>query len=137
MQAKAGQKQIGLGLLICALFLAYGINILGTGNLVFSDLQAGNGSSASSGTKQSSMNGGNGLWHFNYQAITNISSELFLSSPKTSSWLLAKTFFNLLSSLIASLIICLIVSSRLAGSLCSQFSSIGITVFLHKKDGMK
>gem|GEM_PF-5119094 len=92
MQAKAGQKQIGLGLLICALFLAYGINILGTGNLVFSDLQAGNGSSASSGTKQSSMNGGNGLWHFNYQAITNISSELFLSSPKTSSWLLAKTF---------------------------------------------
>ncbi|MEQ8175469.1 MAG: hypothetical protein ABRQ26_10435 [Syntrophomonadaceae bacterium] len=137
MQMKASKKRILLCLLICCLFLASTVNIFGTSNSAVSDLYADNASSSSLGAEQSSMNSGNGLWHFNCHAITNLSSELFVSSTKPSQWLLAKTFFGLLTALIAGLITCLIFSSRLAGSLCSQFSPIGIIVFLHKKDGMK
>ncbi|MEN6391140.1 MAG: hypothetical protein ABFD04_12050 [Syntrophomonas sp.] len=137
MQMKASKKRILLCLLICSLFLASSVNIFSASHSVVSDLYAGNSSSSSLGAEQSSMNSGNGLWHFNCQAITNLSTELFASATKPSQWLLAKNFFDLLTSLIAGLITCLIISSRLANSLCSQFSSIGITVFLHKKDGMK
>lgn len=137
MQINASNKRIWLCLLICFLFAASYSGIFSTDNIVSSDLYAMNTSSASPGAQHSSMSGGAKLWHLNYSAITNISTEFFGSSPKPAQWLFAKTIFNILSSSIIALIICLILSSRLAGSLCSQFSSIKITVFLHKKDGMK
>ncbi|MEN6347793.1 MAG: hypothetical protein ABFD08_00135 [Syntrophomonas sp.] len=137
MQINASKKRIWLCLLICSLFAASYLGIFSTDNVFSSDLYAMNSSSASPGAEHPAMSGGTSLWHIHYLAITNITTEFFGSSPKLAQWLFTKTILNILTSLITALTICLIFSSRLAGSLCSQFSSIAIISFLHKKDGMK
>ncbi|HWP98762.1 MAG TPA: hypothetical protein VN426_18115 [Syntrophomonadaceae bacterium] len=135
MPIKVSKKNIWICLLVCSLFLTSNIGILTTNGIVSSDGYAFNNSSINGGSEHSSMNGVTDLWNINY--LSNISSELFVSSTKPSQWLLTKTIFNILTSSITAQIICLIYSSKLTGNLCSQFNSIGITLFLHKKDGMK
>jgi hypothetical protein len=137
MRIKLSKKHICICMLVCSLFLACYPGLFISNGIISSDGYALNSSSFSGGVEHSSMNGGGAnLWHTNYFAITNISTEIFTSSIKHSEWLL-KLIFSILTSFITAQIICLIYSSRLAGSLCSQFNSIGITLFLHKKDGMK
>lgn len=138
MQMKISKKHIGTCILLCSLLLAYCSGfVIGNG----CDSSGGyswtaNNLSALSGTEHTSMDGGTDLWHINYSILNNITG-LFLSSEKPSEGLHVKTLFNILICLITAQIICLIYSSRLALSLCSQFNSIGIALYLHKKDGMK
>lgn len=133
MQFKASKKHIWICLLVCSLFFAYGAALFHFS----SDGYALNSAYFTAGAEQSSMTGAASLWHGNDPAITGISAELFISAMKHSQGLLFKVILSILTWLITARIICLIYSSRLAGSLCSQFDSIRITLFLHKKDGMK
>lgn len=82
-----------------------------------------------------SMNGAS-TGHFDYLAA-DTSIDPFISLMKQSRGLFTKFGFNLLTAVAAAQIISFIYSSRLSAQVCSQFNSIKITCFLHKKDGMK
>lgn len=129
MHKKVCKKHIWICLLACSLIFAYGTTLIG----VSFDGYLLNSSSINGGAERSSMSGATVLWHVNDLAITATSAEILVAPAKHSQWLL----FSVLTSWIAARIICLFFSSRLAGSLCSQFDSIQITLFLHEKDGMK
>lgn len=134
MRINTKQTSIWICLLICSLLLTCYTGIFSPGSVVLTDVNtySNNGSS-----ENWSMTGPTDLWQVDYLAITDISTPFFISSMKHSPGPSTRTIFNILFLLITAQIICLAYSSRLAGSICSQFSSIGITLFLHKKDGMK
>jgi hypothetical protein len=84
------------------------------------------------------MDGGTSFRHLDYMSAVGISIEFFnFSSIKNTRPLAAKTIFDILTALIAAQIVCFIYSSRLSKNICTEFNSIRIIFFLHKKDGMK
>ncbi len=137
MHTKVSKKHIFICLLLCSLFLTSYISVLNTNGLISSASDLFDISSVSGGSEHSSMNGGANPGHVAYMAATNTSIEILISSIKQSRSLVTKTSFNILSAIIAAQIICLIYSSSLSEKICTQFNSIRITFFLHKKDGMK
>ena len=137
MQIKISNKRILICLLLCSLFLTSYISILNTNGLIFSDVNLFDRSSISGANEPSSMNDSANSGHVDYMATTDTSINLSISSLKQSRWLVTKTSFNNLTAIVAAQKICFICSSRLSDTICTQFNSIRITFFLHKKDGMK
>jgi len=130
------KNYILISLLLCSWFLASYISVLNTAAIISSDVNAAAVSSMSGGNGQSSMNGAANTRHLDYMA-EDTAINFFIASLKQSRDKAAKTGFNTVTVIIAALVICLLCASRLSGSICSQFSSLKITFFLHKKDGMK
>lgn len=138
MQMKASKKNILIYLLLCSLFLTSYISVLGTNGIIPADLNLFNRSSINEGEQSSAMNGGINAGHFDFTATTDSSREYSILSMKQWRWPAAKSGFNPLSALIAALFICLIYAAKRSEQICtSSFCSLKITVFLHKKDGMK
>lgn len=125
MHNKICNKHFWICVLICSLILTSGTALIGASSngydLNHSFFKA----------SDSSMSGSANLWQANDLVITS-PAELLTLTAKHSPWLLSA-----LAYLISAQIICLFNSSRLAGSLCSQFDSIQIALFLHDTDGMK
>ena len=137
MRMKAGRKHIFICLLLCALFLTSYITVFNNIGIIPSEANLSDVSFGSEGNGHSSMDGGTNFRHFAY-IDTGTSIEFYnFSSIKNKRSLVAKTNFNILTALIAAQLVCLIYSSRLPKNICTQFNSIRIIYFLHKKDGMK
>jgi hypothetical protein len=133
---KVNQKHFFICLLLISLFLTSYISVLNTNGIISSDTNASDVSFSSGGSRHSLMDGGTNFRHLDY--ISAISIEFFnFSSIKNTRPLAAKTIFDILTALIAAQIVCLIYSSRLSKNICTEFNSIRIIFFLHKKDGMK
>lgn len=137
MQIKLNNKHILICLLLCSLFLTSYISVLNTNGIISSDVNVSDISSVSGGSEHSSMNGGANVGHDDYMAATNTSTEFSIFSMKQSRWQGAKTSFNMLTIIVAAQMTCLIYYSRLSDETYIQLISSIITVFLHKKDGMK
>ena len=137
MQIKVSKKNILIYLLLCSLFLTSYISVLSTNGIIPSDVNIFERSSISGGSEPSSMNGGINSGHVYFMATNNTSIEFFILSMKQSRWPVPKTGFDIFTAIITALIICFLYSSRLSAGICTQFNSIRITFFLHKKDGMK
>lgn len=137
MQIKISNKHILICMLLCSLFLTSYLSVLNTNGVIPSDINIFDRSSISGEREHSSMNGGINSGHVDFTAMTDTSIEFIILSMKQARGLVAKTNFNILTALVAALIICFIYSSRLSERSCTPFSSLSITVYLHKKDGMK
>jgi len=137
MRTKISKKHILIGLLLCSLFLTGYMSVFNTIGSISSDANGYDISSVSGGSEHSSMNGGINFGHVDYMTTTDTSIDSSFFSMKQSRWPVPKTGFNILTAIIAAQIICFIYSSRLSAGICTQFNSIRITFFLHKKDGMK
>lgn len=133
MQRMLSKKHIFICLLLCSLFFASG-----TGLLTATGLSSGqfNGSSISGGNDLSSMSGGMKAGHADWFAAADSSLESFSLSINQSRGQNSKSNSIVLPA-IAGLITCLIYSSRLTQRFANPFNSLSITIFLHKKDGMK
>jgi len=134
MQIKLSKKHIWICLLLCSLFFTSYISVFNTNGIISPGMNALQRSSFSGGNEHSSMNDSR---HLNYAAVTGNSFEFFISSLKSSRPLDTKIGFNILSAIIAAQIIFLIYLSRLSNRTSASFGSLSITVFLHKKDGLK
>ena len=134
MQMKVNKKYILVCLLICTLFLTSYISVFNAGGMISPELKIFTGSSLS-GTSESSMNMGASSGHIGNMANIETLSSLF--SMKQSRELITKTGSNSVPVIIAALIIFLSYSSSLLQKTCTPLNSIQITIFLHKKDGMK
>jgi len=133
MQIKISKKHILICLLICTLFLTSYISVFSAGGMISPELKVFTGSSLSGG--ESSMSGEANSGHLGF--LANFENLSFLFSMKQSRELITKTGFSTVAAMIASLVFFLILSSSLLQKTCTPFNSIQITVFLHKKDGMK
>lgn len=137
MQIKVSKKHIWICLLLCSLFLASNISVLNINGIISSDVNVFDSSSVGGESERSSMNSEDNYSHFDYISTTDSSVNFSIFSLKQSRCPLTKTNLNILTAMIAAQIICFIYSSRLSDKTCTQFNSIRITLFLHKKDGMK
>ncbi len=137
MQIRVSKKHIWICLLLCSLFFTSYISVFNTNGMISSAENIFDRSSISGGSEPSSMNGGINSGHVDFMATANSSIEIFISSLKPARWLVSKNGFNLLTAILAAQIICFIYSARLSAAICTQFNSLSITRFLHKKDGMK
>lgn len=137
MQIKTNKKYILICLLVCSLFLTSYISVFSTNGIISPDSNVFAVSSLSGANEHSSMNGGANSGHVDYMATTDSTLDFSIFSLKQSRWLVTKNSFHILTAIVAAQIICLIYSSRLSDTICTQFSSIRIIFFLHKKDGMK
>lgn len=139
MRMKISKKHIFMCLLLCSLFLTSYISVVNTNSIISSEVNGADISFGSGGSEHSLMVGGNNLWHFDYISATGTSILEFFnfSSIKNTRPLVSKTIIDILTALIAAQIVCLIYSAKLSRNICTQFNSIRITFFLHKKDGMK
>lgn len=136
MQIRISKNPILIWLLLCSLFLTSYISVFNIPGMLPSDLNVSARSSMSGGSGQMSMNGAAGTGYLAYLAA-DTSIDSFISLMKQSRGLFSKSGFDLLTAVAAAQIISFICSSRLSEDICSQFNSIKITFFLHKKDGMK
>ncbi len=138
MQMKASKKHVCICLLLCSLFITSYMGVLNTNGIISSETNGFDISFGSEASEHSSMEGGTNFRHFAYMSTTGTSIEFFNFSPiKNTRSQVNKTFSDVLTALIAAKIVCFIYSSRLPNNICTQFNSIRITFFLHKKDGMK
>lgn len=137
MRIKISNKRILICLLLCSLFLTSYISVLNTNGIIPSDVNIFERSSISGANEPSSMNDSANSGHVDYMANTDTFIDFSVFSLKQSRWLVPKTSFNILTAIVAAQIICFIYSSRLSGTICTQFNALKITIFLHKKDGMK
>lgn len=140
MQIKVNNKNIVnilICLLLCSLFLTSYISVLNTNGIISSDVNVSGISSVSGGSEYSSMTGGADVGHDNNMAAANTSTEFSIFPIKQSRWQGAKTSFNMLTIIVVAQITCLIYYLRLSDETNIQSISSIITVFLHKKDGMK
>ncbi|MEN6460424.1 MAG: hypothetical protein ABFC94_03520 [Syntrophomonas sp.] len=139
MRMKSSKKHVIMCLLLCSLFLTSYISFLNTNDIISSVANLSNASFESGASEHSLMVAETNSWHFDYVSATGTSIlELFnFSSIKNTRPLVTKTIFDILTALIAAQIVCLIYSARLSKNICTQFNSIRIIFFLHKKDGMK
>ena len=135
MQMKVNKKYILVCLLICTLFLTSYSSVFNAGGNISPEMNAFTGYSLSDGSSQSSMNGRANSGHLGYLANFATLSSLF--SMKQSRELITKTGSNSVPVIIAALIIFLSYSSSLLQKTCTPLNSIQLTIFLHKKDGMK
>lgn len=135
MYLKSSKKHIGICLLISCLFLTSYLSVFDT--ISFSKLNVFNVSSINGENENSSMNGGANAWDFCYQSAADTSISFPFLSIKQSRAQVTRINFNILTAIAAAQLICFIYSSRLSDRICTPFNSIGITAFLHKKDGMK
>lgn len=138
MRMKTGQKHVFMCMLLCFLLLTSYISVLNANGIISSDMNVSGVAFGSGGNGHSLMDGETSLWHFGCMSANSTCIEFFnLSSVKNMRPLVTKTIGDILTALIAAHIICLICSSRFSEHLCTQFNSIRIICFLHKKDGMK
>lgn len=137
MQIKANKKRFLICLLLCSLFLTTYISVLNTNGIFFPNLNLWNDSSISGESEPSSMNGAASSWHMDAMTAAETLMGFFNASNKQSRSLDAKNNFNILAAVIAAQSICLIYAARRSDRICTQFCAINITIFLHKKDGMK
>lgn len=137
MQIKVNNKHILLYLLICSLFLTSYISILNINGVISLDVNVFDIFSTSDRVEHSSMNGGANVGYNDYLPATNTSTELSIFSMQQSRWLGTKTSPKILTAIVAALLACLFYYSRHSNKICPQLNSLLITIFLHKKDGMK
>lgn len=138
MQIKVSKKHLLICLLLCSLFLTSYTSVLNSNGSIYSDENIFDGSSFSSRDNQpSAMSSGDKSGLVDYMSAN--SSAIYFTSISFQKARLpfSKTNLNILTSLISLQIFYLVWSSRLSNSICPKFDSIQITVFLHKKDGMK
>lgn len=135
MQIRISKNRILIGLLLCSLLLTGYISVFNTAGVIPSEMNVFARSSMSGGS-QSSMKVAVNTWPLDY-LTADTAIDFSNLSIKQSRWLFAKTNSDTLTAATAALMICFIYSSRLSDQICSQFNSIQITFFLHKKDGMK
>lgn len=136
MYIKMRKKHIGICLLVCCLFLTGYLSILNTGN-IFADNNVFASSSIGGGSQHTSMDGTADSGHFDYLSATDTAICYPAFSIQQSRSQVTKIKSNLLTTIITALLICFVYSSRLCARVCTPFNSLRITVFLHKKDGMK
>jgi len=136
MQIRLSKKHIWICLLLCSLLFTSYISVLYPNSLISSDLNF-NIFSIGGGNQHSSMNGGANPGYSDAMAAANPSLELSGFSLKQTRLLVPKTSYHLLTAILTAQIICFIYSARLSAAICTQFNSLSITRFLHKKDGMK
>lgn len=136
MQIKLTRKHFLICLLLCSLFITSYASVLNTNGTVFSDVNVFGGSSLSGEHDHSAMNSEGDFGLVDYMTAGS-SPDFLVLSVKLSRLPNIKTTVTILTAFIAALTICLIYSSRLSNTVCTQFDSIQITAFLHKKDGMK
>jgi len=136
MQIKATNKYSLICLLLCLLFLTSYITVLNTNSIIspnnILDIFSGNG-----GSEHASMNDSTNVGHDDYMAAVNTAWESSSFSIQQLHLPGTKTSFRTLAAMISVQTACLIYYARLSDRIRIQFNSIGITVFLHKKDGMK
>lgn len=137
MYIKARKSYIGICLLVCCLFLANFVSVIDITGSAFTDVNMFDNSSAQGESQQPSMNGTANIGHFDYLSAADTFIYFSAISAQQSRSQSAKFIFYLLTALAAVLLICLVYSSRLSARFCTPFNAIGITVFLHQKDGMK
>jgi len=135
MQINPGRRHLLICLLLCSLFITSYASVLNTNGSVSSDVNVFNGSSLGGTRDYSTMNGEGNSGLIDYMAFSFLDLSLF--SVKLSRLPNMKTAVNLLVAFISSITISLVYSSRLSNSFATQFDSIQISAFLHKKDGMK
>ncbi|MEL7564246.1 MAG: hypothetical protein AAGU27_05120 [Dehalobacterium sp.] len=134
MQTNVISKRILLCLLICTLFLTSYTSVLNTNGIISSDIF--DFFSTSGRSEHSSMSGGASAG-LDYLAAADTSLESSIFSVKQLRWLSIKTSLSILTAIVITQIACLIYYSRLSDQTYTQSYSSVITVFLHKKDGMK
>jgi hypothetical protein len=134
MQIKANKKNILVCLIICTLFLTSYVSVFNAGRTILPELKVFTGSSLSGGN-ESAMSGEASTGHLGY--LANFENLISRFSIKQARELNTKTGFNTMAAAIATLVFYLVYSSSLLQKTCTPFNSIQITIFLHKKDGMK
>ncbi|ATW27475.1 hypothetical protein [Candidatus Formimonas warabiya] len=137
MQTKVNDKHISVCLLLCFLFLISYLSLFHTSGIILSDGNIWDAFSPGGGSEPSSMNGGANAGHHDYMAAADVSAQFSLSSLRQSRWLTTKAGYNILPASTPFLVACLIYYSKLSGEIYPPSNSSIITVFLHKKDGMK
>ncbi|MGI5921146.1 MAG: hypothetical protein ACOX6I_05355 [Syntrophomonadaceae bacterium] len=137
MHMKLDKKCMWLCVLLCALFLTSYLSVLNTTGIAASNMNVFDASSISGGNEHSSMNGEANSRHYDYISATDSSIDFSIFSAKQSRCPVTDFSFNILTAILVAQLISFIYSSRLSDRICTQFNSIRITVFLHKKDGMK
>lgn len=136
MQIKVNNKLILICLLLCSLFLTSYIYVLDTYG-ISSDVNGSDIFSTNGGIERSSMSGGINAGHDDFMAAPNTSTKSSISSMRQSRWLSTKINFNILTAIAAVQMAFLIYYSRLSDQTYTRLISSIITIFLHKKDGMK
>lgn len=136
MQIKVNNKLILICLLLCFLFLTCYKSVLDTNGIVSSNINVSI-STVSEASEHTSMTADVNIGHDHYMAATNTLVGFSTSSLRHSRWLGTKTSFNILTAIISAQMACLIFYSRLSDRTYTQLFSSKITIFLHKKDGMK
>jgi hypothetical protein len=135
MQIRINNKSSLICLLLCFLFLAGYVTILVTNGIIPISVNAFD--IFSSNGEQSSMNGGANAGHDDYMTAVITSCEASNSSIQQSRSLNTKASFRTLAAIASVQTACSIYYTRLSDRICTQFNSISISAFLHKKDGMK
>ncbi|HWQ70689.1 MAG TPA: hypothetical protein VN370_00035 [Desulfitobacteriaceae bacterium] len=133
MQIKATNKYSLICLLLCLLFLTSYIIVLNTNSIIslnfnIFDIFSGNG-----GSEHASMNDSTNAGHDDYMAVVNTAWESSRFSIQQLHLPGTKTSFRTLAAIISVQTACLIYYTRLSDRICTQFNSIGITIFLHKR----
>lgn len=134
MQLHIRQKHIFIYLLLCSLFLTSFISVYNAGANTAPQLNVLAGFSFSGENNQSSMQSSENSRQFG--SLSNIESS-FLLALKQSQKLITRNGLPTVNLIIAALIIYAIYSASLLQRICTPYNSLQITVFLHKKDGMK
>ncbi|MEN6312706.1 MAG: hypothetical protein ABFD25_00505 [Clostridiaceae bacterium] len=137
MQMKARKKHIFICLLLCSLFLTTYLGVLNANGIISSATNELSSSFGSGGVGQFSIDGGKNFGHFDYMPTTGTSIEFLNYSIKNTRSQFTNTFSDILTAFISAQVVCLFCSSRLSRNICTQFNSLRIVYFLHKKDGMK
>ena len=137
MQFKASRRHLLICLLLCSLFLTSYTSALNANGTIFSDASIFDGSSLNGSNQPSAMNNGAKSGLVDYIAANSSAISFSSISVKQARLPFSKTYLNLITALISLQILFLVWSSRLSNSVCPKFDSIQISIFLHKKDGMK
>ena len=137
MQIRLSRRHIFICLLLCSLFFTSYTGVLNTNGTVVPEANIFSSSSINGGSDHSSVNNGANSSPVDYISTTGSPITFYAFSLRETQWPNPKTNSNLLTAIIAAQIICLIYSLRLSYTNFTQFNSIQITAFLHKKDGMK
>ncbi len=137
MQIKINSKRITAGLVLCFLILTNQLAIFDMGRFFPSDAPVTAAFSANTGNEDSAVDSGFTIGSGDYLAVTNASREFPVSPTRQARWLGTKDGFHLLAIIITAQMIGLICCSGLSVRICPISISDRITIFLHKKDGMK
>lgn len=135
MQIRINKKSSLICLLLCFLFLAGYITVLVTNGIIPANVNTFDVFSCNGG--QSSMNGGTNAGHDDYMTAVITSCEASNSLIQQLRSLSTRVSFRTLAEVASVQTACSIYYTRLSDRIYTQFNSISISAFLHKKDGMK